>query len=409
MKYLLNTISRYCRVYRGLSRLSWRGILLTFIESTLCGVFYYLSYYFVHDLHLPVSQAGMIISCYGIGAILGGLVGGKLSDKTSPHFVSIGSLILQGIGYFALIEISNLYLLMINVFMLGMATYGFITSNYVWTLAQCSQNEPEKLKAINLLATASNLGLGLSAMIVSVLVYFGFHFIFMMTSTLIFILAIYLVVKENHQRKITLTQNQPIEERKEQPQISVEQIKKYKIVTWVVLFCVLFTGATVAQLSTTYSLFIQSEFPSWGVQGVSLLFAINSFLVVFFETPMGSFLSDYNKLLMVGVGAFFIGTGMGMLSIANVFAMAIVACVIYTIGEMIFFSMAQLVCYQKGAAQKKGQSMGTYRMVYATSRFIGPIAGGYVFQHIGGHVLWVFSGVIGVICLGVSYYFRKYN
>ena len=27
---------------------------------------------------------------------------------------------------------------------------------------------------------------------------------------------------------------------------------------------------------------------------------------------MGSFLSDYNKLLMVGVGAFFIGTGMAI-------------------------------------------------------------------------------------------------
>ena len=124
---------------------------------------------------------------------------------------------------------------------------------------------------------------------------------------------------------------------------------------------------------------------------------------------MGSFLSDSNKVWMVGVGAFLIGVGMGLLSIATVFSMAVFSCIIYTFGEMIFFSMAQFVCYQRGAEKKKGQSLGAYRMVYATSRFIGPMAGGFIYQHLGGQVLWSLSGAIGVICLGVCWVYKKYD
>ena len=183
---------------------------------------------------------------------------------------------------------------------------------------------------------------------------------------------------------------------------------EYKKATRIVLFCVLFTGAIVAQLSTTYSLYIQDSFPDWGVQGVSLLFALNSFLVVILEAPIGGFLNDCNKVLMVGIGAFFIGIGMGLLSISAVFLFAVFACFIYTIGEMIFFSMAQLVCYQKSDEQKKGQSLGAYRMAYASSRFVGPTVGGIIYQYLGGQVLWGLSGLIGIVCLGLCYHFRKY-
>ena len=56
---------------------------------------------------------------------------------------------------------------------------------------------------------------------------------------------------------------------------------------------------------------------------------------------------------MIGYGAFLMGFGMFMLNFSFVFYLAIIACVIYTMGEMSFFSVAQLVCYQEGGAQKK--------------------------------------------------------
>ncbi len=69
------------------------------------------------------------------------------------------SLCLQAIGYLALIKLTSVISLMLTMFFIGLATYSFITANYLWVLNQSTSEEAHRLKAINLLSTASNLGL----------------------------------------------------------------------------------------------------------------------------------------------------------------------------------------------------------------------------------------------------------
>lgn len=141
--------------------------------------------------------------------------------------------------------------------------------------------------------------------------------------------------------------------------------------------------------------------------GVSILFSINSFLVVFFATPLGDYFGKYNKILMTGVGGFCIGIGMGMLSFAPTFNLAILACAIYTLGEIIFFCVVQFICYQHGASNKKGESLGLYRMIYAASRVAGPTAGGLIYHHLGSNMVWYISGILGIVCLCVCYKYQS--
>lgn len=102
---------------------------------------------------------------------------------------------------------------------------------------------------------------------------------------------------------------------------------------------------------------------------------------------------------MTGIGAFLMGFGMFMLSFSVTFTLAILACIIYTIGEMLFFSIAQLLCYQSGGEKKKGQSIGLFRTIFAASVFIGPTLGGYIYHRFGGNYVWYLCGFIGVACL----------
>jgi predicted MFS family arabinose efflux permease len=81
-----------------------------------------------------------------------------------------------------------------------------------------------------------------------------------------------------------------------------------------------------------------------------------------------------------------------MLSFTSFFVLAIVSCFITTIGEILFFSVSQLICYEKGTIRKKGHSLGMYRMVFAASRAIGPATGSLVYQRLGGDMLWYLCG-----------------
>lgn len=401
---MLSLIKFYFASYRGLSKACWQGISISLIESTLMGVYYFLSIYFTTELHLSINMSALIISCYGLGAILGGLLGGKLSDKYSPSLITAYSLAIQATGYAALLLLKSTPLLMSDLFIIGMATYSFITANYLSVLNLCKNDEAQRLKAINFLSIASNLGLGLSAIIIGFVANNSFRNIFFISATITFLLAGYLIFK---------IKNDSLHIRHEETSSDIamtETVKKQnKKVIGLALLCVLFIGAIVAQLGSTYPIYIANHFSHLGLKAISILFAINAFMVVLIETPIGSYFRNSNKIQMIGIGSFFIGLGMFILSLSHLFIFAILSCMIYTLGEIIFFCMTQLVCYQKANHRKKGHSLGMYRTIYATSRVAGPALGGYIYSSLGGNMLWYISAVIGTVCLLACQYFKVYD
>jgi predicted MFS family arabinose efflux permease len=397
---------KYCANYAGLSRRCWRGILLNFIESALNGVFCFLSFYFVNILGINMASTGMIVACYGMGAIVGGMIGGRLSDRISPATVSAGSLLLLSLGYLFLIKLKTVHALMGNLFVLGMAAYSFLTSNHLWVLNQCA-GPAERLKALNILAAVSNLGISLAALITGLVAGHGFHGLFFTAGVILFFSAGYLVYQEYRSRRSLIQSDRmtvevPIS-------IGIQEAHEARPMIGWVLFLVLLTGSVIAQTSSTYSVYIQEMFPGLGVKAVSGLFILNTLLVVFCQTPLVNFLKERNKVFLTGMGSFLIGLGMFILGVNSIFLFAVIGCVIYTVGEMIFFSMAQFICYQKGQANKKGLTLGMYRMTYAASRIIGPAAGGAVYHYLGGPMVWYISGIIGVVCLAICISLRNFT
>lgn len=389
---------RYLDSYSGLSASCWRGIIMSFFESMLIGVFYFLTIYFVHDLKMDVATATKIISCYGMGAVFGGYVGGGVADKTSPLIVSVVSLFIQAICYFLLIKLVTIKFLVVNVFILGMASYGFITSNHLSVLNACSGRETQKVKALNLLSTASNLGGGISGIVLGYMLNYGFHKVFVSTSILIFILAVSMVFTRNRNNK-----HKNIHSGSRNNTLNTNDVTYSPMQVGTVLLSVLLVGAVVAQLGTTYPLYIQKAFPENGLKAVSFLFALNSFMVVLLANPIGEISGKYDKMLMVGFSGCLIGAGMFILNFSPTYTMAAIACVVFTVGEMIFFSIAQYVCYHAGSTKRRGKGLGLFRSVFASSRMLGPMIGGLIYQNAGGEMVWYICGLIGMFSLATCY------
>lgn len=398
--YATLALKYYFTSYSGLTKSAWRGIILHLINSTLGGTFYFLSIYFVSTLGFSVVSSGMIIACYGIGAILGGLIGGTLSDKFSPEFILRISLLTQAICDFALIKLNTINLLMADSIIIGIASYAFITANYLYVLNKTNANEGLKLKAINLLSMGANLGLGLSSMVIGSIAKYGFQYIFFTTGSFFFLSFIYLTLKQKNKSDQTL-----INDDKNQKQNTKQTtLDNNKNLLRLIFICVFFVGLTITQLCSTYPIYLQEIFPKTGIKATSIIFTLNSLLIVLFEAPLVSLFCDYNKITMVGIGALLIGLGMLILKYSYIFPIAIVSCVIYTIGEMIFFSIAQLVCYQNSSHQTKGYNMGIFRVTYALTRVIGPAAGGIIYSHLGGSIIWFLCGIIGIVCMSACIY-----
>lgn len=388
---------KYLAHYQGLPHTAWQGIIIGFIESTLIGTCYFLSLYFVNELYLDISQTGLALSCFGLGTIIGGILAGKLCDSFSPKPIFISSLLIQAIAYFFLVHITTFPWLALDLFILGIGSYGFITSNYVRTLKFCKKEE--RLKAINMLDIVSNLGLATSGMMISIIGTQQLPTLFLLSSMLLCSVAIYFFY---------LNENISYASHAKSTEDTVPSSINFKIRIYT-LSCLFFIGLIISQINSTYPLFLQTSFPQMGTSSFSFLFTLNAILIVLFQAPLVNSLGNTNKILLIGIGAFLLSLGVFLLNFTFFFAIAVLSCLITTGGEIIFFSIAQLICYEKSAENKKGLGLGTYRMVYAGSRIVGPTVGSLIYQQFNSQSLWLICFLIGVLCFMPSLYLKKFN
>lgn len=399
---MLSLIKSYLTNYQGLPKTCWQRIFVAFINTISGGIIYFLSIYFVQQLHFNLVTAGFILSFYGVGTTLGGIGGGKLADNFSPTVISAVSLFLKAIGFLMLAKLKSAFWLATTLFLLGLTTYSFIAANSVWILNQCRHHEAAKLKAINILYIAANFGLGAAGVIIGMVAQYGFQYIFYTSSFLLFAAVCYLILAK------PITIDWPSTADAQTNDISSAQVKANPKILWVILSCLFLTGLTIAQIGTTYSIYLEQLFPSFGTKSFGLLFALNSVCIVLFQAPLVNYFRQNNKMLVAGAGAFCLGFGMLLLNFSFIFLIAGLACIIYTIGEMLFIATAQLICYQYGGEKKKGQSLGLFQTTYALSVVVGPSLGGFIYHHLGGDIVWYCSGMIGVVCLLICLRYRKF-
>ncbi len=396
--YLIAFAKKYVANYKGLPLFCWQGIILMGINTLTIGICFFLSLYFVNMRHFTPAIAGLLLSCYGLGTVSGGLIAGRLSDKFSPKHISLVSLFAQSAAFFLLIYLESSFMLMANLFLLGLTAYGFKTSNNVWMLSMCGNDTHLRYKTISISHVSANFGLGLSGVLIASMSTYGFQSIFYLSGLLLFCSALYLLsqnhkaahassIKEQYHNKHTLPNASPI--------------------LLLIISCVFLIGLIIAQLGATYPLYIQDLFPHLGINAVSILFILDTALIVFFQALLTSLVSQQNKLLVTGSGAFLMGLGMLVLTYSSIFSLAIFSCIIWTTGEMLFISTAQVLCYELSDTQKKGQSLGLFQTTFAASNVIGPMIGGFIYQNFGGNLLWYCSMLIGIICFLLCWYFSS--
>lgn len=403
--YILTMTRGYLSAYRGLSIPAWHGLLLCLIEALLIGIYYFLPLYFINELQVDVTTAGVMISFYGIGTIIGGYLGGKLADRFSPGKIALISLLLQTIVFFCLLQVQNWYLLDAILMVMGVASYMFVTANHLWVLNHCT-DEQQRLQAISLLSVAANLGLALSAIVIGFFLTDGFHHIFVASLCCLLLAVAYAAWLAL--RYDGVLRQDSIQEESDTDMHPVSRDASYSgMMVGLVLAIVFFVGVIIAQANTTYSLYVKDAFPDFGIRGVSFLFLLNCVMVVLLQAPLTTLMADKNKLGAIGIGAGLAGLSMALLPLSPVFGVVALGMVLHTFGEMIFFAPAQFVCYQNAQATHRGRRIGLYRTVYAASRVFGPVIGGFIYQQFSGDTLWYGCGVLGALALLICFYAKQ--
>jgi MFS family permease len=169
------------------------------------------------------------------------------------------------------------------------------------------------------------------------------------------------------------------------------------------VFVILATSAFVitalySQLKTSFPFYLHHYY-HFNVQLFSYLYLINTLLIALFQIPVLSSLKNINKNLIVGVGGLLVGLGLFILPFDNTYTLAVISCVLWTFGEILFFSVVQVLMYEQAPQHAKGKAMGVYQMLWAFASMVGPAAGSWLYEFDNGKLVWYLCGFLGLLCL----------
>lgn len=401
MSDIYNQIDKYIDNYRGMPAQSWITTTYTFIQSIVIGVCYFISLYFINTLNITISTTGILLSCYGAGTITGGYLSGRLSDLIGYQLISRISLVIEIICLILLSQFTSVNTLMIALFFLGFSIYSFKTSNDICLLKQCHIDPNLRVRAMNISRAAMNLGLGISGLFIGIFTDYDFSRIFYFFSILLTItLLIHLCSNHSYQESNSSNHIDHATHPAHFTQFNIHIIS-------LTMFCLFNVGLMIAQLGTTYPIYVKDLFPSLGMKAVSILYLVDTILIAFAQVPLTTIINQFDKIILLGFGAILMGIGMLILSFSIYFWIAIISCIAWTTGEMIFMPTAQILCYENGREHQKGHSMGLFQATYASSAVLGPTLGGYVYHHMSGNAVWYTCFTLGIICFSVCCFHLK--
>jgi MFS family permease len=173
------------------------------------------------------------------------------------------------------------------------------------------------------------------------------------------------------------------------------------------LFAVIPANLVFFQHLGALPLYIVSDL-GYTTAAFGLLGSINTVLIIIAEVPLNNWMNDtpYKKSLIIG--ALLAGIGFGGFAIATTTIPLVIAIIVFTFGEMIFFPITAAYTSEIAPEDRRGEYMGYYQMTFSFAFSAGPWLGTVVYENYGSVILWSGAFVFGLIT-AVLMFFVKSN
>lgn len=390
------TINLYKKAYSGLSRETWFLGVVILINRSGTMVIPFMSIYCTQQLHYSIGQAGIIMSMFGAGSIVGALISGRLVDKIGFYYVQFFTLLIGGSMFFVVAELTSFKSLCMGVFLLSLINESFRPANST-AIAYYSKQE-NRTRSYSLNRLAINLGFSVGGALGGFLASKNYHLLFWVDG-ITNICAAFLLLKLLP----------PVKYLQQQKPNQVQGLSPYKDGHFLFFLLMLVLFATCfMQLFGMQPVFLKTI---WHIseQQIGILMALNGLLIVFVEMVMiHSLEGKKNAMFFIRIGVLLIGIGFLCLNLLNsVFISAIISMVLITFGEI--FAMPFMNAYWIGRTQtnNRGRYAALYTAAWSLAQIAAPTIGSQVAEHAGFNTLWWMVGVVCVVIIVMAFFLQS--
>ncbi|MCB9258236.1 MAG: MFS transporter [Ignavibacteriales bacterium] len=385
---------------KGLPKNIWLICTVALINRSGTMVLPFLALYLTQEIGVEPGKAGLIITFYGIGALISAPYAGKLSDKIGPLNVMKYSLLFSGILFFIYSLFQNYFVLSLISVLLAIISEAFRPAgmSFISTEAKIEQRKP----AFALYRLAINLGMSIGPVIGGILSAVNFHLLFYVDGITAIAAGVFL----------TFAHWEPSKKEVIQINESDFESKSNKIKVWQDVKFIYFLIAALPVVMVFFQHF--SSMPLFVVQDLGFsrstfgfLISVNTILIIIAEVPLNAKMNNWENWKALTFGSILTAIGFGGMIFSTGIISLIVTIIIWTFGEMIFFPAAASFAAELSPENRRGEYMGYNQMMFSLAFTIAPWGGTKIYEVYGSEVLWLVTFIVALVSTFMMLSFKK--
>ena len=375
------------KTYSGINREIWLLAITMLINRSGSMVLLFMSVYLTQHMGFTISQAGIVMSMFGFGSLIGAFIGGKLVDRFGYYYVLIFSLVLSGV---------------ILIFLGQMVTFEWIAGFTFLVTATGDMYRPANGAAITVYSSptnytqsiglnrlAMNLGFTVGPIVGGLLAMYNYELLFWADgvtciSAAVFI-SLYLPKKQNKPKKDVVDMGLDIK-------------SPYKDLNYILFL--IFTGLyalSFFQLITTVPLFYK-EICQYTEQQIGWILAINGLGIAVIEMFLLFYIKDkWTNYKFIALGIMLLVPGYILLTAWHNNTAIVLNIVLFTVSEMLAMPFMLSLSMKRANSKTMGSYMALYSIAWSLALILAPIAGTFIIDHLGYNSLWLAMAGIAVI------------
>ncbi len=358
----------------------WWLALVIFINRSGTMVIPFLTVYLTSKGY-SLSQAGYVMAAFGSGSILGGYIGGRLTDRFGHFYVQVFSLLLNGILFIVLGQMKTLTQITVCIFILSSLGEAFRPANSAAIAAYSNDDNRTRCYSLNRLAI--NLGWAVGPAVGGFLAYTSYSLLFCADGITCILASLLLLIVLRPSKNIIV---------KTAHQKKAEIASAYKDKIFLQgMFCIFLIGICFFQMFSILPVYYKDNL-HLNEKVIGWLLAMNGLIIAAIEMVLVYKLENRrNGIFYMMSGSFLIGAAFLMLNFSPVFMIALSSMIVITFGEMLLFPFMNNFWVKRSNDRNRGQYAAVYTMSFSAAIVLAPTLASQVATLFGFPALWVIN------------------
>jgi MFS family permease len=381
------TIHRYRIAFGGLPREVWWLALVLFVNRCGAMVLPFLTLYLTRKLGMAEATAGQMVSVYGLGAVCGAYLGGRLAERFGALRFQTACLFFSVPGYLLIPLWRTWPAVAANLFLASLVAEAVRPANAAAVTQLTATGE--RLRAFALQRLAANLGFSFGPAIGGLLATIDFAWLFVVDAftTLVAACAM-LAIFRMRTIEQTYVGNLP-------SGVAKSPLRDRTFAAFLLLM--LANSIVFFQFSSTYPLYLR-DYYRFGTAWIGIMFTVNTSVIVAFEMLLVDAIKNWPLLRTIGWGCMLSCLGFGMLPFGATAPYAALAMLTLTVGEMLSLALSTGFVANRSPAGSEASYMGWFMVMLAAANVLGPAIGTSIYQW-NPDAVWYAALAVGVAVL----------